>query len=49
MWERYREELHELEMGNDRREELVALLATELDGNEGGRAANAEAMQRRRR
>ena len=36
MWERYRKELHELEMGNDRREELVALLAAELEGNEGG-------------
>ncbi|MDD6739834.1 MAG: hypothetical protein PUD96_07465, partial [Coriobacteriaceae bacterium] len=49
MWERYRNELHELEMGGERREDLVELLAAELEGNAEGRAANAEAMQRRRR
>lgn len=49
MWERYRKELHGLEMGDDRREDLVELLAAELEGNAEGRAANAEAMQRHRR
>lgn len=49
MWERYREELHELEMGGERREDLVELLTAELEGNAEGRAANAEAMQRHRR
>lgn len=49
MRERYREELNAIEMGGQRREELVELLAAELEGAEAGCGGRAETPSPRRR